>query len=205
MCNCLSNPHVTSTVWDAPPPFWTGPQRSDYEAQLNILIFLILPTEFQTRAPSIFLLSPLKTGACYAGLVIAKNVNNQNKQSFNDQIVVTGSFYFPTNIYRGNKLNTVLNGGEMLLDTDWIRLADQVSEEWADHLTETLGLIGSTQKESARLSGEVENPVDVEDVFKNTVKWLSATTNSIDNEDAKIVERVSNAFQMFDLFYCQTV
>lgn len=91
----------------------------------------------------------------------------------------------------GNKLNTVLNGGEMLLDTDWIRLADQVSEEWADHLTETLGLIGSTQKESARLSGEVENPVDVEDVFKNTVKWLSATTNSIDNEDAKIVERVT--------------
>ena len=117
---------------------------------------------------------------------------------------MTGSFYFATNVYRGNKLNTVLNGGEMLLDTDWIRLADQVSEEWADHLTETLGLIGSTQKESARLSGEVENPVDVEDVFKNTVKWLSATTNSIDNEDAKIVERVSDAFQMFAFFYCQT-
>ena len=93
----------------------------------------------------------------------------------------------------------------MLLDTDWIRLADQVSEEWADHLTETLGLIGSTQKESARLSGELENPVDVEDVFKNTVKWLSATTNSIDNEDAKIVERVSNAFQMFDLLYCRLI
>ena len=92
----------------------------------------------------------------------------------------------------------------MLLDTDWIRLADQVSEEWADHLTETLALIGSTQKESARLSGEVENPVDVEDVFKNTVKWLSATTNSIDNEDAKIVERVSDAFQMFAFFCCQT-
>ena len=80
----------------------------------------------------------------------------------------------------------------MLLDTDWIRLSDQVSEEWADHLTETLALIGSTQKEGARLSGEVEIPVNVEEVFKNTVKWLSATTNSIDNEDAKIVERVSN-------------
>ena len=95
-------------------------------------------------------------------------------------------------IFRGNKLNTVLNGGEMLLDADWVRLSDQVSEDWADHLTETLALIGSTQKEGARLSGEVEKPVNVEEVFKNTVKWLSATTNSIDNEDAKIVERVSN-------------
>lgn len=91
----------------------------------------------------------------------------------------------------GNKLNTVLNGGEMLLDSDWIRLSDQVSEEWADHLTETLSLIGSTQKEGARLSGELENPVNVEEVFKKTVKWLSATTNGIDNEDAKIVERVT--------------
>ena len=80
----------------------------------------------------------------------------------------------------------------MLLDSDWIRISDQVSEEWADHLTETLALIGSTQKEGARLSGEEENPVNVEEVFKNTVKWLSATTNSIDNEDAKVVERVSN-------------
>lgn len=79
----------------------------------------------------------------------------------------------------------------MLLDTEWIRLSDQVSEDWAAHLTETLVLIGSTQKEGARMSGEVENPVNVEAVFKNTVKWLSATTNSIDNEDAKIVERVS--------------
>lgn len=80
----------------------------------------------------------------------------------------------------------------MLLDSDWIRISDQVSEEWADHLTETLDLIGSTQKEGARLSGEEENPANVEEVFKNTVKWLSATTNSIDNEDAKVVERVSN-------------
>lgn len=91
----------------------------------------------------------------------------------------------------GNKLNTVLNGGEMLLDTDWIRLSDQLREEWADHLTETLSLIGSTQKEGARLSGEEENPVNVDEVFKNTVKWLSATTNGIDNEDAKVVERVT--------------
>ena len=80
----------------------------------------------------------------------------------------------------------------MLLDSDWIRISDQVSEEWADHLTETLALIGSTQKEGARLSGEEENPVNVEEVFKNTVKWLSVTTNSIDNEDAKVVERVSS-------------
>lgn len=93
----------------------------------------------------------------------------------------------------------------MLLDADWIRLSDQVSEEWADHLTETLTLIGSTQKEGARLSGEEENPVNVEEVFKNTVKWLSATTNGIDNEDAKVVERVSVKIQSlccYVSFYC---
>lgn len=105
----------------------------------------------------------------------------------NSQYFLKCDFFF-----RGNKLNTVLNGGEMLLDSDWIRISDQVSEEWADHLTGTLALIGSTQKEGARLSGEQENPVNVEEVFKNTVKWLSGTTNSIDNEDAKVVERVSN-------------
>jgi len=86
----------------------------------------------------------------------------------------------------------------MLLDSDWIRISDQVSEEWADHLTATLTLIGSTQKEGARLSGEEEKPVNVEEVFKNTVKWLSATTNSIDNEDAKVVERVSDYIHVGD-------
>ena len=112
---------------------------------------------------------------------------------FNSIRYVTLTFVHPLKYFfipRGNKLNTVLNGGDMLLDADWIRLSDQVREEWADHLTETLALIGSTQKEGARLSGEEENPVNVEEVFKNTVKWLSATTNGIDNEDAKIVERV---------------
>ena len=87
----------------------------------------------------------------------------------------------------------------MLLESDWVRLSDHVGEDWADHLTETLALIGSTQKEGARLSGEVEKPVNVEEVFKNTVKWLSATTNSIDNEDAKIVERVSNFENIYSI------
>ncbi|XP_067017246.1 axonemal dynein light chain domain-containing protein 1-like isoform X2 [Acropora muricata] len=90
-----------------------------------------------------------------------------------------------------NKLNAVLNGGEMLLDSDWIRLSNLLREDWIDHLTVSLALIGSTQKDSARLSGEANNPVNVEEVFKKTVKWLSATTNGIDNEDAKIVGRVS--------------
>lgn len=90
-----------------------------------------------------------------------------------------------------NKLNTVLNGGEMLLDSDWIKLSDFISEDWADHLTGTLALIGSMQREGARLRGEMETPVNVDKVFKETVKWLSATTNCIDNEDAKIVGRVS--------------
>ena len=95
-------------------------------------------------------------------------------------------------IFRCNKLNAVLNGGEMLLDSDWIRLSNLLREDWIDHLTVSLALIGSTQKDSARLSGEANNPVNVEEVFKKTVKWLSATTNGIDNEDAKIVGRVSS-------------
>lgn len=86
----------------------------------------------------------------------------------------------------------------MLLDSDWIRLSNLLREDWIDHLTVSLALIGSTQKDSARLSGEANNPVNVEEVFKKTVKWLSATTNGIDNEDAKIVGRVSSfGFNVF--------
>lgn len=86
----------------------------------------------------------------------------------------------------------------MLVDSDWIRLSNLLREDWIDHLTVSLALIGSTQKDSARLSGEANNPVNVEEVFKKTVKWLSATTNGIDNEDAKIVGRVSSfGFNVF--------
>ena len=85
----------------------------------------------------------------------------------------------------------------MLLDSDWIKLSDFISEDWADHLTGTLALIGSMQREGARLRGEMETPVNVDKVFKETVKWLSATTNCIDNEDAKIVGRVGNMFTLF--------
>lgn len=34
--------------------------------------------------------------------------------------------------------------------------------------------------------------MNVEEVFKNIVKWLLVIINSIDNEDVKVVERVSN-------------
>ena len=85
----------------------------------------------------------------------------------------------------------------MLLDSDWIRLSNLLREDWIDHLTASLALIGSTQRDSARLSGQANNPVNVEEVFKKTVKWLSATTNGIDNEDAKIVGRVSSLCSMY--------
>lgn len=55
-----------------------------------------------------------------------------------------------------------------------------------------LVLIGLMQKEGVCLSGEEENLVNVEEVFKNIVKWLLVIINSIDNEDVKVVERVSN-------------
>ena len=85
----------------------------------------------------------------------------------------------------------------MLLDSDWIRLSNLLREDWIDHLTASLALIGSTQRDSARLSGPANNAVNVEEVFKKTVKWLSATTNGIDNEDAKIVGRVSSLCSIY--------
>ena len=78
----------------------------------------------------------------------------------------------------------------MIQDNDWIRLCDMVSGEWIEHMVDVISMIGSTQKEGQRLAGEPENRVDVERLFKETSKWLGATTNSIDNEDGKIVERV---------------
>lgn len=78
----------------------------------------------------------------------------------------------------------------MILDSEWIRLCDLVSGDWIEHVLDVMSMIGSTQKEGARLAGEPENKVDVGHLFKETMKWLGAATNSIDNEDGKIVERV---------------
>ncbi|XP_032220070.1 axonemal dynein light chain domain-containing protein 1 [Nematostella vectensis] len=91
----------------------------------------------------------------------------------------------------GNKLNAILHGGEMMLEPEWIRLADLVCNEWLDQLKDTILVIGSNQKEGARVAGEPEKSVDVEVVVSKIDKWLTATTNGIDNEDGKIVEKVS--------------
>ena len=78
----------------------------------------------------------------------------------------------------------------MIADSEWFRLGDLLCTEWPDDLVVVIDLIGSTLKEGARAAGDVEDSVDVEHLIKDTMKWLSATTNGIDSEDGKIVERV---------------
>ncbi|ELU17826.1 hypothetical protein CAPTEDRAFT_221957 [Capitella teleta] len=87
------------------------------------------------------------------------------------------------------KVNMLLNGSNPLQDQDWLRFM-QCLDEWSAFVLHCLALIGSTQKEDEK--NKEEHPtVSVDTVLQVTQKWLSSTTNGIDNEDAKLVEQVS--------------
>jgi hypothetical protein len=85
----------------------------------------------------------------------------------------------------------MLHGGEKMGDSEWIRLSDLISNEWLEQLSATILLIGSPQKEGARLAGEPENKVEVKEIVLKMAKWLSTANNGIDNEDGKIIQKVS--------------
>ncbi|XP_022084228.1 axonemal dynein light chain domain-containing protein 1-like isoform X2 [Acanthaster planci] len=87
------------------------------------------------------------------------------------------------------KLNSILNGGAMPLESEWMRLYELFSD-WLVTIDETAGCIGSTQKEDAKAEGKPHDPLSMEDVFRSTQKWLASTTNGIDSEDSKLVEQV---------------
>ncbi|CAB4034020.1 Hypothetical predicted protein, partial [Paramuricea clavata] len=92
-----------------------------------------------------------------------------------------------------NKLHSVVNGNEELLDPEWIRLADQVGNEWLENMKEIAILIGSSLKDGERQDEELKrNTVDFDQLCKAGKLWLTNMTNSVENEDGKFMLIVSD-------------
>ncbi|XP_071802778.1 axonemal dynein light chain domain-containing protein 1-like isoform X1 [Asterias amurensis] len=88
------------------------------------------------------------------------------------------------------KLNSILNGGAMPIDGEWMRLYELFSD-WLVTIAETAECVGSTQKEELKAARKPHEQLLMDDVFRSTQKWLSSTTNGIDSEDSKLVEQVA--------------
>lgn len=96
------------------------------------------------------------------------------------------------NIPRCNKLHSVVNGGDELLESEWTRLAEQVGNEWLENMNEVKYLIGSQIKEDDRKKNdESQSSVDFNELCKLSRKWLTNMTNSIENDDGKLLQTVS--------------
>ncbi|XP_046844045.1 axonemal dynein light chain domain-containing protein 1-like isoform X2 [Xenia sp. Carnegie-2017] len=92
-----------------------------------------------------------------------------------------------------NKLQSVVNGGDELLDSEWTRLAEQVGNEWLENINEVKYIIGSQIKEDERKENdESQNSVDFNELCKLSRKWLTNMTNSIENDDGKLLQTVND-------------
>ncbi|XP_070532396.1 axonemal dynein light chain domain-containing protein 1-like isoform X2 [Ptychodera flava] len=87
------------------------------------------------------------------------------------------------------KLTQVVNGAPYPPESEWGRLYD-LFEDWIVVIDETLSIVGSTQKEEDRHENKPHNPITMDDVFRIAQKWLTTTTNGVDNEDSKLFEQV---------------
>ncbi|XP_055896858.1 axonemal dynein light chain domain-containing protein 1-like isoform X1 [Biomphalaria glabrata] len=99
------------------------------------------------------------------------------------------------------KLFSYSHGVLVLQDSDWANLY-QTMEDWVVQLTQAVDYVGTTQKEEER---QEEKPhksfkkpkgfkivLDLHDVMRKTQKWATTASNSIDSEDAKMVDQVSS-------------
>ena len=102
------------------------------------------------------------------------------------------SFLASHNFLRCNKLHSVVNGNEELLDPEWIRLADQVGNEWLENMKEISLLIGSNLKDGKRQEEGVEknDVVNFDELCKAGKMWLTNMTNAVENEDGKLMQIV---------------
>ena len=93
---------------------------------------------------------------------------------------------------RSNKLNGFTHGAEVILDPEWVRLADFLQSEWDELLSELIDLVDHENKCDNIAEGSDENLSihDVQSLSKSTHQWLTETSNSIDNADASILDHV---------------
>jgi hypothetical protein len=70
-------------------------------------------------------------------------------------------------------------------------LADQVGNEWLENMKENAVLIGSPHKDGEREEKEQEkNVVNFDELCKAGKLWLTNMTNSVENEDGKLMQIV---------------
>ncbi len=83
-----------------------------------------------------------------------------------------------------------------MLDPEWVRLADYLQSEWDEVLTELIELVTPEDEEeevTESHSAETQpgDPVlNVSALSKLAQKWLTETTNSVENSDAGILDHV---------------
>lgn len=126
---------------------------------------------------------------------ILGNVLSNEKPSTNllyfAMFVSISLLYYDLFLFRCNKLTSVLNGAEEMLDPEWIRLADQVGNEWLENMKEMVALIGSSRKEDERSDEELKDNVNLDELCLTAKTWLTNMTNGLESEDGKLMQVVS--------------
>nr|KAG5700478.1 hypothetical protein BaRGS_013965 [Batillaria attramentaria] len=109
------------------------------------------------------------------------------------------------------KLSAAIAGSIPIRDTDWSNFY-QLLDEWVLSLETVILYVGTTEKDEDRQEQKphVRNPdggssMDIHDVVRKTQKWATTSSNSIDSEDAKLVEQVSTLHSEMVRWMVQTL
>ncbi|KAL8625878.1 hypothetical protein ACOMHN_012470 [Nucella lapillus] len=97
-----------------------------------------------------------------------------------------------------------LNGSVAIQDSDWATFY-QTLDEWVASLDQAQLYVGTTQTEEERQDGKPHVSIDIHDVVRKTQKWATTSSNSIDSEDAKLVEQVSTLHSEMVRWMVQTL
>lgn len=93
--------------------------------------------------------------------------------------------------FRGSRLNSYSIGAEVILDPEWVRLADFLQNEWEELLSELIELVSpEEQSDGTNETGKKRVQMSVDSVGKSAHKWVTATAKSIENVDASILDHV---------------
>jgi len=92
------------------------------------------------------------------------------------------------------KLSAYTRGSEVILDPEWVRLADFLKNEWDDLLSELIEILNREINSDDIIETSKENVHihTVKSLSKLAQKWLTQTSNSIGNADASMLDQVSN-------------
>ncbi|KAK7095467.1 axonemal dynein light chain domain-containing protein 1-like [Littorina saxatilis] len=88
------------------------------------------------------------------------------------------------------RIISALNGTLPIQDSDWSAFYQSL-DDWVASLDQAQQYVGTTQAEEERREGKPHVSMDIHQVVRKTQKWATTASNSIDSEDAKLVEQVS--------------